>query len=57
MTVLVRSGHASRYRVLKTVSTDSHGYWTLNSTVAAAYWKVSWKSPAGVAYEGPPIRG
>ncbi len=56
VTVLIRSAHSSRYRVLKTVATDSHGYWTLNSSVAGAYWKVRWKSPAGVTYEGPPIR-
>ncbi len=56
VTVLVRSGHSKSYRVLKTVSTDSHGYWTLASKVSGSYWKVRWKSPAGVLYEGPPIR-
>jgi hypothetical protein len=55
VTILVRSGHSKRYRVLKTVKTDSHGYWTLSSPVAAAYWRVRWKSPAGGAYEGPPV--
>ena len=52
----IRSAHSSRYRVLKTVATDSHGYWTLSSSTAGADWRVRWKSPAGVTYEGPPIR-
>ena len=56
LTILIRSGHSSRYRVLKTIRTDSHGYWTLNSSTPATYWRVRWTSPAGVTYEGPPIR-
>jgi hypothetical protein len=56
LTVLIRSSHSRRYRVLKTVTTDSHGYWTLTSPVSGAYWRVRWKSPAGTTYEGPPIR-
>ncbi len=55
VTVLVRSKSSSRYRVLKTLSTDGRGYWTLNSNTRGAYWRVRWKSPAGAAYEGPPI--
>jgi len=55
VTILIRSAHSSRYHVLKTVATDSHGYWTLSSSTAGAYWRVRWKSPAGVTYEGPPI--
>jgi hypothetical protein len=38
------------------VATEGRGYWTLDSNVAGSYWKVRWKSPAGVSYEGPPIR-
>jgi hypothetical protein len=55
VTILVRSKSSSRYRVLKTVSTESRGYWTLSSNVAGAYWRVRWNSPTGVTYEGPPI--
>jgi hypothetical protein len=56
VTVLIRTAHSRSYRVLKTVTTESRGYWTLSSSVAGTYWKVRWKSPAGVNYEGPPIR-
>jgi len=55
VTVLVRSAHSSRYRVLALVRTERLGYWTLNSSVPGRYWRVRWKSPAGVVYEGPPI--
>ncbi len=41
-------------RVLGTVRTNSLGYWTLSSRVAGAYWRVRWRSPQGVTYEGPP---
>ncbi|MEA2216644.1 MAG: hypothetical protein QOK19_2205, partial [Solirubrobacteraceae bacterium] len=40
---------------LKTVSTDSRGYWTLGSSVKGQYWRVMWKSPQGRTYEGPPV--
>jgi len=56
VTVLVRSGHASRYRVLKTVRTEGLGYWTLRSSTPGIYWRVRWRSPSGITYEGPPIR-
>ncbi len=55
VTILVRSRRSRHYRVLKTVSTEGRGYWTLSSRTAGAYWRVRWKSPAGVTYEGPPI--
>lgn len=55
VTVLIRSSRSSRYRVLRTVRTDGHGYWTLNSSVSGSYWRVRWKSPSGTTYEGPPI--
>jgi len=56
VTVLVKSKHAKRYRVLKTVRTNGAGYWSLDSRAAGVYWRVRWKSPEGVKYEGPPIR-
>ncbi|HEY4895670.1 MAG TPA: hypothetical protein VII01_06245 [Solirubrobacteraceae bacterium] len=51
-----RSGGSSRFTRLDTVQTDSRGYWTLASTVAAGHWRVRWTSAAGVRYTGPSIR-
>jgi hypothetical protein len=56
LTVLVRTTHSSRYRKLKTVTTNPSGYWSLNSSTQGAYWRVRWISPSGKRYEGPPIR-
>jgi hypothetical protein len=56
VTVLIRKKGSSAYKTLKTVTTNSRGYWTLNSSVAGAYWRVRWKSPQGRIYEGPPVR-
>ena len=57
VTVLVRTSKRSgRYRVLKTVTTNSSGYWGFRSSVRGVAWRVRWKSPAGAKYEGPPIR-
>ncbi|HEY0516874.1 MAG TPA: hypothetical protein VGD00_07110 [Solirubrobacteraceae bacterium] len=56
VTVLVRRRGSRSYKVLKTVSTDSRGYWTLSSGVQGQLWRVRWKSPAGKTYQGPPIK-
>jgi Cellulase (glycosyl hydrolase family 5) len=56
VTVLIRAKGSSAYKTLKTVTTDSHGYWTLSSSSQGSYWRVRWKSPAGHTYEGPPIK-
>jgi hypothetical protein len=56
VTVLVRTKGSRSYKVLRTVTTDSRGYWTLSSSVAGQLWRVRWKSPQGKAYEGPPIK-
>jgi hypothetical protein len=56
VTVLVQPKGSKRYRVLKTLSTNSGGYWGFNSSTQGVHWRVRWKSPAGVSYEGPPIR-
>jgi|HubBroStandDraft_6_1064221.scaffolds.fasta_scaffold136825_2 hypothetical protein len=53
--VLVEPKGSKKYRTLKLVHTNSLGYWTLNSSVQGSSWRVSWRSPAGVAYNGPPI--
>jgi hypothetical protein len=55
LTVLVRSKGAKRYRVLKNVTTNGAGYWSLNSSVKGAFWRARWTSPSGKRYEGPPI--
>lgn len=55
-TVLVRPKGSKRYRTLRTVTTNSLGYWSFDSSTPGEYWRVRWTSPAGVKYEGPPIR-
>ena len=55
-TILVRLKGSTRYRTLKTLATDGAGYWGLRSSVRGQYWRVRWTSPAGVRYEGPPIK-
>jgi hypothetical protein len=56
VTVLVQLKGAKSFRTLRTVSTNSRGYWTLASSAQGTRWRVRWVSPAGVKYEGPPIR-
>jgi hypothetical protein len=55
VTVLVQARGSRSYRTLKVVPTDSRGYWTLRSSVQGVHWRVSWRSPSGVLYNGPPI--
>jgi hypothetical protein len=53
--VLVQPRGSKSYRTLKVVQTDSLGYWTLRSSLQGSHWRVSWRSPGGVSYNGPPI--
>jgi hypothetical protein len=53
--VLVEPKGSKSYRTLASAHTNSLGYWTLNSAVQGTHWRVSWRSPAGVAYNAPPI--
>lgn len=53
--VLVQAPHSKRFNALKTVTTDSHGYWKLSSSVPGSHWRVSWRSPTGTVYNGPAI--
>ncbi|HTA97026.1 MAG TPA: hypothetical protein VK730_05230 [Solirubrobacteraceae bacterium] len=53
--VLVQPKGSKSYRTLESVHTNSLGYWSLNSSVQGSRWRVSWRSPAGVAYNGPPM--
>jgi len=55
LTVLVQPKGSRKYKTLKTVTTNSAGYWTLHSATKGSHWRVQWRSPAGVKYEGPPI--
>ncbi len=55
LTVLVQPKGSKRYRTLKTVVTDSQGYWGFSSSTQGAHWRVRWRSPTGGKYEGPPI--
>ena len=55
VTVLVQRKGSHAWRVLETVSTNSHGYWALSSHTAGGAWRVRWKSPQGKSYEGPPV--
>jgi hypothetical protein len=56
VTVLVELKGSHHYRTLKTVTTNGAGYWALHSSTKGISWRVRWVSPAGVKYEGPPIR-
>jgi hypothetical protein len=56
VTVLVQLKGSHRFRTLKALRTDGAGYWALHSSTRGVSWRVRWTSPAGVKYEGPPIR-
>jgi hypothetical protein len=53
--LLVQPKGSKGYKTLKVVSTDSAGYWTLSSSAPGSHWRVSWRSPTGAVYNGPPI--
>jgi len=55
VTVLVKPKGSARLRTLRTVQTNAAGYWSVRSSVAGAYWRVRWRSPQGILYEGPAI--
>jgi hypothetical protein len=55
VTVLVQLRGSRSYRKLKVVTTNSSGYWSFSSATRGVHWRVRWRSPAGAAYEGPPI--
>ncbi len=54
-TILVKRKGARKYTTLKTVTTESLGYWSYNSSVPGVAWRVRWVSPSGAKYEGAPI--
>jgi hypothetical protein len=55
VTILVKAKGAKRYKTLRTVTTNSRGYWSFNSSTSGQDWRVLWTSPKGVKYEGPAI--
>jgi hypothetical protein len=55
LTVLVKRKGAKRYGTLKTLTTNSQGAWSFNSSTKGVAWRVRWVSPTGVKYEGSPI--
>ena len=55
VTVLVKTAGSTHYKTLRSVTTNSAGYWSLSSSTAGQFWRVRWTSPKGVKYEGPPI--
>ena len=55
VTVLVQLKSSKHYRTLKVAQTNGQGAWGFSSSTKGVHWRVRWKSPAGVTYEGPPI--
>jgi hypothetical protein len=53
--VLVQTPGSGSFRTLKVVQTESRGYWTLHSSTPGLHWRVSWRSPSGVSYNGPAV--
>ena len=47
---------SSHFSPLAEIRTNSRGYWTSASPVAASHWRVRWTAPDGAEYLGPPIR-
>jgi hypothetical protein len=55
VTVMIRPKGSKRYRTLRTIATNSRGYWSFSSSTVGQDWRVRWTSPTGLKYEGPPI--
>jgi hypothetical protein len=55
LTVLVRPPGSTHYRTLRTLRTNSLGYWSIRSATPGVDWRVRWVSPGGHMYDGPPI--
>jgi hypothetical protein len=53
--ISVQPKGSKSYKTLKVVQTDAAGYWTLSSSTQGTRWRVSWRSPTGATYNGPPI--
>ena len=55
MKVLVQPKGSKSYKTLRVVHTNSGGLLDAESSVQGSHWRVSWRSPGGVVYNGPPI--
>ena len=55
VTILVQRRGSHSYSTLRTVTTNSRGYWALSSSTAGTTWRVRWKNPQGHTLEGPAI--
>jgi hypothetical protein len=53
LTVQVLPPHSHSWRTLAHVHTNGAGYWGYSTSRAGSSWRVQWRSPAGVAYNGP----
>ena len=56
LTVLVQRKGSRKYKTLKTVTTNSLGYWTLHSSTQGAHWRVRWVSPTKRSTKDPDQR-
>jgi len=56
LTVEYRPRGSSRWHVLARPHTNARGYWSYTTRTAGSSWRVSWTSPEGSAFKGPPIR-
>jgi hypothetical protein len=55
-TVLIQHPGSRSYTTLRTVHTNSEGYWSFTSPVSGQHWRLQWTSSTGVKHLGPPIR-
>jgi hypothetical protein len=53
--ISVQPKGSKSYKTLASVHTNSAGYWTFSSSTQGSHWRVSWRSPTGALYNGPPI--
>src|SRR4051794_18259675 len=57
VTIEYRPTRSSRWRRLKTESTDPRGVWTTTTAAAARReYRARWRAPNGIAYAGPAVR-
>jgi hypothetical protein len=56
--VVQQASDGKHFRTLKTVTTDSHGYWTSKATLGSSKraWRVKWTDSSGKTWTGPPTR-
>ncbi|MCW2996364.1 MAG: hypothetical protein JWQ18_3859 [Conexibacter sp.] len=57
-TVIVQQRDGGSFKTLKTVTTDSHGYWTSTASLGGSKreWRVQWTDATGKQFTGPATR-